>query len=47
MTPVEADDVGAGGGHGFKKTGGFDAEVDDGHAHLLDGADEAVEASKT
>ena len=38
--PVEAEDVGAGFGHGGEHGGGVDAEVDDGDAEGLDALDE-------
>ena len=37
LTPVEADDVCAGGSHFCEQAAGFDSEVDDGNAHGLDG----------
>ena len=42
LPPVEADHVGAGRSHGFEQARGFNAEVDDGHAQSLHGADEAL-----
>ena len=47
LTPVEADHVRAGRGHLGEQAGGFDAEIDDGHAHLLHGIrTRRLEASK-
>ena len=41
LPPVEADHVGASGSHRAEQPSGLDAEVDDRHAEVLHGADEA------
>src|SRR5579862_8273450 len=42
LSPVESDDVGPCGGHFRQQAGGFDAEVNHGHAHGLHGAHQAL-----